>query len=188
MKIAKKFTPQEMFLDNEINTGIVAETSIYYERTISKQQQQPLSYLMLDDSDNLSFWKSIGINKNISADEDRLHLIKSGIPKSTLNKLLQTMDISLEDMADILHTTDRTLRRYTDATILNTEQSERILELAKLYSYGKLVFDSLPTFKSWMNIPIVALGNKAPMQFLDTSLGINMVTQVLGRIEHGIYS
>jgi putative toxin-antitoxin system antitoxin component (TIGR02293 family) len=91
-------------------------------------------------------------------------------------------------MAVILHTTDRTLRRYTDSTTLNTEQSERIIELAKLYTFGSDVFDGLENFKEWINQPLTALNSSSPKSYLDTSLGIKLLMQLLNRIEHGIYS
>ncbi len=71
---------------------------------------------------------------------------------------------------------------------LNAEQSERVIELAKLYSRGEEVFDSLDAFKEWMDNRIMALGNKKPKEFLDTSLGIEMLMNELGRIEQGIFA
>ena len=51
-------------------------------------------------------------------------------------------------MSDILHTTDRTLRRYTEDTVLNPKQSERALEIARLYTRGTEVFESLEGLKN----------------------------------------
>lgn len=91
-------------------------------------------------------------------------------------------------MANILHTTDRTLRRYTAKQKLNPEQSERLIEMAKLYTRGEDVFESLENFKTWMATPVAALGNKQPKDFLDTSMGIQLLMDELGRIEHGIFA
>jgi len=37
-----------------------------------------------------------------------------------------------------------------------------------------------------MNTVLLPFGNKKPKEFLDTSLGIRMILDELGRIEHGI--
>jgi len=132
--------------------------------------------------------RKTGFRDFIYSDIDVLDLIKKGISKKALDNTLEMMGISLEEMSDILHVSERTLRRYTDTSLLNTKQSERILELTKLYHYGEEVFGNLETFKTWMDSTIMALGEKRPKEFLDTSIGIKLITNILGRIEYGVYS
>ena len=117
-----------------------------------------------------------------------ISLIRHGVSMQTLLHLMKSTDISAIEIASILHTSERTLRRYTNDTLLNPEQSERIIELARLFSRGAGVFGSLDNFKTWMNSPIVALGNIKPKELLDTSLGIEILQEELGRIEHGIFA
>jgi putative toxin-antitoxin system antitoxin component (TIGR02293 family) len=135
-----------------------------------------------------NFWSKAGIKIDMHSEMETLTYIKEGVQKSILNKTMIAAGFSLEDMAAILHITDRTLRRYTDKTKLNTEQSERVLELAKLYSYGESVFGNLDNFKLWMDSHIQALNNQKPKEFLDTSLGIQLITNCIGRLEYGVYS
>jgi putative toxin-antitoxin system antitoxin component (TIGR02293 family) len=40
----------------------------------------------------------------------------------------------------------------------------------------------------WMHSPILALASHTPLELLDTDLGAQWVTDVLGRIEWGVYS
>lgn len=119
---------------------------------------------------------------------DYLNIIRKGLSRKSLDYLMKNTGISALEMSDILHITDRTLRRYTEDTVLNPEQSERALEIARLYTRGIEVFESLESFKEWMGSSVMALGNKKPKEFLDTSLGIEILTEELGRIEHGIFA
>jgi putative toxin-antitoxin system antitoxin component (TIGR02293 family) len=126
--------------------------------------------------------------KNPESDYEYMELINSGLPKRSFDYLLQITGLPLTEMADIFNITDRTLRRYKPTTILNREQSERALEIARLYSRGTEVFGDLEYFRTWMSSPIPALGGKQPKSFLGTSLGIGLLTKTLGRIEYGVYS
>jgi len=119
---------------------------------------------------------------------DFIHCIREGVPKKALDNLIEVTGISATEMAGIIRTSDRTLRRYSPKQKLNAEQSERVIELAKVYSRGEEVFGTLEAFREWMNSSVMALGNKKPKEFLDTSMGIEMLMEELGRIEHGIFA
>jgi putative toxin-antitoxin system antitoxin component (TIGR02293 family) len=119
---------------------------------------------------------------------DYIDVIRQGIPKKAIDKLMEITNLTTAEMALIMRLSDRTLRRYKPQTLLNPEQSERVVELTRLYSRGEEAFGNLESFKEWMNSTVMALGNKKPKEFLDTSLGIDILMNELGRIEHGIFA
>lgn len=119
---------------------------------------------------------------------DLIDLIRKGISKKSLDHLIAQIGYSIVDIAGVLHVSDRNLRRYAASEKLSAEQSERLVEIARLYANGEDVFGSIETFNKWMNAPILALGNKTPKSFLDTSLGIQLLIKELGRIEHGVFA
>ena len=137
-------------------------------------------------------WPSslLGLKSSTVAESDfeEIATIRAGVPMSSLEHFMEKAGFNLVEIAQILHTTDRTLRRYSTEKKLNAEHSERAIELAKLYARGEEVFGSLDAFKNWMDSDILALGKRKPKSFLDTSIGILMLTKTLGRIEHGVYS
>jgi uncharacterized protein (DUF2384 family) len=47
---------------------------------------------------------------------------------------------------------------------------------------------TLSAFRKWMDTPLLPFGNKKPKELLDTLLGIRLITEELGRIEHGIFA
>lgn len=117
-----------------------------------------------------------------------LSVIRGGLPRYALDKLMEFTGLSIYELAQILDTTDRTLRRHDGDVKLSREHSERALEIAHLYSRGEEVFGSLEVFRQWMDASIPALGGQKPKNLLDTSLGISMLLQTLGRIEHGVFA
>ena len=117
-----------------------------------------------------------------------IELIRKGVPKKGIDRIMEKTGLTEDEMASILHISRRTIQRRNPQEPLNHEQSERLIEIAKLYSKGEEVLGSLNFFRQWMDKNILALGNKRPKEFLDTSIGIGYLMDELGRIEHGVYS
>ncbi len=126
--------------------------------------------------------------KSVASTNDFIELIREGVPKEAMSNLMDKAGITAMEMAGITHTSDRTLRRYEAEDKLPQEQSERVIELARLYGRGSEVFGSLDAFKEWMNTTLIPLGHEKPKAFLDTSFGIDMLMKELGRIEHGVFA
>jgi putative toxin-antitoxin system antitoxin component (TIGR02293 family) len=124
----------------------------------------------------------------IKNDNDLIALIRAGVPMQAMFHLMKIADISLKEMSLIIHTSDRTLRRYTAHQKLSQEQSERMVEMARLYSRGIEVFGAIDSFREWMDTRLLPFGNKTPKEFLDTSLGIAMIMDEMGKIQHGIFA
>lgn len=117
-----------------------------------------------------------------------ISLIKSGVSRQSLDDLIAATGLSLSELADCMHMTERTLRNYTPQTRLGPEQSERAIEIANLYEKGTETFGSLQAFKKYMDSEVMALGGKKPKAFLDTSVGIEFLKDELGRIQYGVFA
>jgi putative toxin-antitoxin system antitoxin component (TIGR02293 family) len=164
--------------ENDLTSSMVCEPSpTYYAHHQDRATRRTISIMGMQSKHEYS---------EIQNDNDFIGVIRSGIPKAALTHLMDIADLTLIEMANIVHTTDRNLRRYTPTQKLPRDQSEGIVEVAKLYSRGEEVFGNMEQFRKWMNTVLLPFGNKKPKEFLDTSLGIGMIMNELGRIEHGI--
>jgi putative toxin-antitoxin system antitoxin component (TIGR02293 family) len=123
-----------------------------------------------------------------SSDQDILQLTRDGLPKRILLSLAKKISLTIQELANIMHISERTLQRYDDNAIIKAEYAEKAIELARLYTRGEEVFGSMDKFKSWMKTPSHIFKGEAPVSLLDTSFGFNMVFKELGRIEHGIFA
>lgn len=134
----------------------------------------------------------LGGNKSLknplSGDFDLINLSRTGVKKSTLKSLADYLGITMETMSGLLHSSYRNIQRKDDNELLDTLKTEKVLELASFAQRGMEVIGDKKSFAEWLHSPLVALGNKMPLHFLDTSFGIQMVTKVLGRLEQGVYS
>lgn len=128
------------------------------------------------------------LGQNINSQMDLFELTKKGLTKKALVNLAQYMHLSLASMTTILSITERTLQRKKDSDKLSSFISDQILQLAGVYTKGEEVFGTREKVSIWLTKPNKALGYKKPMELLSSSYGVQMVHDVLGRIEHGVYS
>ncbi len=64
----------------------------------------------------------------------------------------------------------------------------QLFELTDLFLVGVGVFESRENFFKWLELPNAALGGLQPKEILEIPGGISKVRDLLGRIEHGVYS
>ena len=128
------------------------------------------------------------LKKTIGGDFDLISITREGIKKSTLKSLAGYLGISMETMSRLLHTSHRNIQRKDEEEMLDTLKTEKVLELAAFAQRGIEVIGSKGGFIEWLHSPLISLGNKTPLDFLDTSFGIHLVTKILGRLEQGVYS
>ncbi len=123
-----------------------------------------------------------------ASDFDILTTSRKGLPKRSLMSLARKISLTIQEFANIMHISERTLQRYEDDTIIKTEYSEKAIELARLYTRGQEVFGSLDKFKTWMKTPLHVFKGETPVSLLDTAIGFDMVFKELGRIEYGVFA
>tara|TARA_R110002049_G_scaffold78986_1_gene201553 strand:+ start:4646 stop:5251 length:606 start_codon:yes stop_codon:yes gene_type:complete len=114
-------------------------------------------------------------------------LIRDGIDYKTFEIVAARTPLKDKDWAQVLDTTLRTLIRYKkDNKTFAPKQTEKIIEIQQLMQYGEEVFGDIASFHAWLRMHNVALGGISPKELLDTSVGLGIVKDSLGRIEHGI--
>jgi len=122
--------------------------------------------------------------------DDILALIKlsrKGISFHLFQQIVNSSSYSLIQWSKFLHITERTIQRYKkEKRKFEPIQSERIIEIAKLQMKGIEVFGTIENFTVWMNSKIIAIGGIKPIELLDSSFGIDMINDELGRIKHSV--
>jgi len=131
--------------------------------------------------------------KNYKIPEDdsveMVNMLRKGVEFTYLNSISDRIHFTLEDWASYLHLSERTIQRYKkEKKNFDTIYSEKIVQIDLLYKKGAEIFGSEDNFHTWMDTKSVPLGNVKPKELLDTTYGINLVADELGRIEHGIFA
>lgn len=151
----------------------------------SKTEEPILAYGAIKNTPMVAMMGNQYVNPS---DFDLLKLARKGIPKKSLLALAKQISLTIEEVASVLHISERTLQRYTPQTLVKTEYADRAIELALLYERGIEVLGSEKAFSGWIKSPNLALGGEIPFNLLDTRIGFTMVLDILGRIEHGVFS
>ena len=100
-----------------------------------------------------------------------------------VNKTNLTIKILAENIFEI---TPKTFIKYKNTqTKLPSRLAELAIELNMVYDLGIDVFGSVSDFNGWLNASNAYFLNKKPVDFLNTSTGISMITDALKRIEFG---
>ncbi len=128
---------------------------------------------------------SIGIQtKNI---DDMIVILKQGLPAEAFDKLRDRLHVSDNLLSNIVHISKRTLNRRRQDGRLKTDESERVLRIARVYDKALEVFESEEAVEGWLKKLARGLGHKIPLEYSDTDLGAQEVVNLLGRIEYGVF-
>lgn len=112
--------------------------------------------------------------------------MRKGFPIAALDSFRQNIDATNTELAQALGTSVRSLAGRRHKGVLSASESERLLRLAKVVVRAESVFDDVDNGLAWLRESNISLGGMAPISLLDTELGAELVTDVLGRIEYGI--
>ena len=113
------------------------------------------------------------------------NLIVHGLHRDAFTRLKTVLATSGDELSQAVRTPARTVARRG---VFKPDESERILRVASALQKTIEVLESLDKARRWFSSPKRALGGKTPLEFCDTDLGAEEVTNLLGRIEHGVFT
>lgn len=128
------------------------------------------------------------LQKKIQSQMDLIELSHNGLPKDALANLAKYLSFTIDQIAELLPVTERTIQRYTGHKHFSRAVSEQILHIAFVAAKGTEVFETKDRFLSWLNHPNKALANEPPIHLLSSRFGVQMVLDELGRMEYGVFS
>lgn len=114
--------------------------------------------------------------------------LREGLSTDVFMKLKDELELSSERLAKLLNIPSRTLTRRLKEGRFKTDESERILRVANITSKAKELFEGDAYYKDWLKSSAIALGGSSPLDYLDTELGAEEVENLIGRLEHGVFS
>lgn len=130
--------------------------------------------------------------------QERIAVIRQGIPASTIGSISSRMGMSKENLLSSLGLSRATIsRKERDATLLSKDESERVLGVETLIgmvqnmveqSGDPVGFDAARWLAGWLSTPLPALAGATPASYLDTFEGQKLVAELLAMSQSGAYA
>ena len=118
-----------------------------------------------------------------------IELIRTGFPAKVLKCVVRSSKLSEEVICSALRIATRTAkRRQATGSRLKASESELIYRFSRVLVTATEVLGGLDKGREWILTENRALGGARPIDHLDTGIGFDDVMELLGRIEHGVYS
>lgn len=129
------------------------------------------------------------IREKVESPFDFIHIAIKGINPHVIVNFRNYFNIPGDTVAAMLNISEPTVYRWLKTNkMLDSIFSVKLFEVTDLFLYGSEVFGSKDNFFKWMKLPNTAIGGMEPQELVIYSDGVSKVRDVLGRIEHGVYS
>lgn len=117
-----------------------------------------------------------------------IEILRGGLPVQELDDLQASLDVPMDKLFPMLGISKATLHRRKAEGRLDQAESDRVVRFAKLMGKAIEVMESEEDARQWLTSPQFGLGGAVPLEYAETEVGAREVENLLGRIEHGVYS
>lgn len=115
--------------------------------------------------------------------------IDAGLPYRSLRVLTTNSGLSEPSVAKAAGIPPRTLARRKAEGRFSPSESERVIRIALVFDKALALFEGDTTAAvRWFTAPRPALGGESPLAYCRTEVGAREVENLIGRLEHGVFS
>lgn len=114
--------------------------------------------------------------------------IENGLPVSSFTAIRNDLGITDKELAQVIRVPKSTLAVRKKRGRFSFEESERLYRIQRLLRKAVDVFGDLEMARKWLKEKAYGLGDVSPLEFAKTEIGAREVENLLGRLEHGVFS
>ena len=130
---------------------------------------------------------SLGIQS--SGTTELIEQLEAGFPFDALRKFESNSGVEANLLVSILAIPERTLARRRTAGRFAPDESERLLRISIVFERAVELFDGdVASAVQWLTTSKKALSGKTPLKYARTEPGAREVENLIGRVEHGVFS
>jgi putative toxin-antitoxin system antitoxin component (TIGR02293 family) len=120
---------------------------------------------------------------------DLIRQVQRGFSFSALQRLCASSHLDISLLAEIIGIPERTLARRRTAGKLAPDESERLFRIARIFEDCVALFEGdVAAAVNWLETPKRVLENRNPLEYTRTEPGAREVEDLIGRLEHGVFS
>lgn len=118
-----------------------------------------------------------------------LERVEAGFPYRVFERFQRNIDLQVDELAHLVQIPRRTLARRREAGRLTAEESDRLLRASRVFGKALALFEGdAEAARSWLSTPAPALASRTPRDVSTTEVGAREVENLIGRLEHGVFS
>lgn len=123
----------------------------------------------------------------MKADEPlRMRVVHDGLTTAIMEQAARALFVSKAEFLTALRLPVSTMtRRLKTGARLSPDESDKVDRVAQAFKRAIELFGNEETARAWMSTKLLALGDRTPLELLDSSAGYEMVLNTLGRIAYG---
>ena len=115
--------------------------------------------------------------------------VNEGFAYDTFEFLRRSSGLSSDDLLQWLQIAPRTLTRRKQQGQFAPDESDRLLRAARVLGKAIALFDGdREAALEWLRSPLRALGGESPLDVATNDVGAREVENLIGRLEHGVFS
>lgn len=115
--------------------------------------------------------------------------VRKGLPFSALRMFSSETGFAPSKIAAAIGIPERTLARRRHAGRLAPEESERLLRISTVFENAVTLFEGdVDAALNWLTTPSRALADNTPWEYSRFELGARDVQDLIGRMEHGVFT
>jgi len=103
-----------------------------------------------------------------------------------IEALSKNLRATRAELLTALHVSDRTLSRWKKG-VVSIEVTDRALRIARVAARAEEVFGNRNQAVDWLRTANRSLGGRQPFELVGTDAGAELVVDVLGRLEYGVF-
>ncbi|MGR5390600.1 type II RES/Xre toxin-antitoxin system antitoxin [Vibrio crassostreae] len=133
-----------------------------------------------------SFWQQVGIpSRGVTLYES----VHKGLDFDVFDKLAKHSRLEKKELATAVTIPPATLNRRSKAGRFNKDESDRLYRFAEIFNQTINLFEGdILAACEWIKSPVVGLGNRRPIDMVATIAESEGVLNLIGRLEHGVFS
>ena len=146
-----------------------------------------MSPLNIEDIDYRTSYGFLGLNPK--SPHELITMVNDGLSYKAFETLRKTLGVSAKLLSEVMSVPTRTLHRRREAGRFDPLESDRLLRIARVYVKAVALFEGdQAQAADWLHTPLVALGQASPFQYAATEAGALEVEDLIGRLEHGVFT
>lgn len=115
--------------------------------------------------------------------------VEKGLKFDAVERLSRMTGLSVEKLRPALRITPRTLTRRRTENRLSAEESDRLMSISRVLSKAIGLFSGrTASAMEWFSRPNRAFGGRTPLEMASTEVGCREVENLIGRLEHGVFT